>query len=76
MHPEANLHYGHFVWANFNMADRTAGQLESTLLSATPVQGLLSQELAVCKLYKNSSPAALTLFSKINLTPCSGSNSL
>ena len=31
MHPEVNLHSGDFVWANFNMADRIAGQLESTL---------------------------------------------
>ena len=32
MHPEVNLHYGDFVWANFNLqGDRTAGQLESML---------------------------------------------
>ena len=31
MHPEVNLHYGNFVWGNFNLADRTAGQLESML---------------------------------------------
>ena len=30
-HPEVNLHYGDFVWANSNMADRTGGQLESTV---------------------------------------------
>ena len=31
MDPEVNLHYGDFVWVNFNMANRTAGQLKSTL---------------------------------------------
>ena len=31
MYPEVTLHYGDFVWVNFNMADRTAGQLESML---------------------------------------------
>ena len=30
-HPEVNLHYRDFVWANSNMADRTGGQLESTV---------------------------------------------
>ena len=29
--PEVNLHYGDFVWANSNMADRTGGQLELTV---------------------------------------------
>ena len=31
MYPEVSLHYGDFVWSNFNMADRTVGQLELTL---------------------------------------------
>ena len=31
MHPEVNLHYEDFVWANFNTADRTGSQLELTV---------------------------------------------
>ena len=67
-HPEVNLHYGDFVWANFNMTDRTSRRY----MSATLVWRILSQELVetailwvtrghckscpdVYRLYKNSS---------------------
>ena len=36
------LHYGDFVQANYNMADKTAGQLQSTL---RVVRRFLNQEL-------------------------------
>ena len=76
-HPEVNLHYGDFVWPNSNMADRTGGQLESTVrVSNVGAKGfepstgwnnyIMSytqsfQELSWGRLCKTALPAAATI---------------